>query len=402
MKILIIGAGASGIMAANEASKKYNGSVFLFEKNNTIGRKVLISGGGRANVCTGFRDNDKILSSYPRGKKLIKYLLYEFSPQNLCEFFEKSGLKLKIEKDMRVFPVSDKSEDVIKVFENEFKKNNVKLFLGEGIKLISYENEKFNVVTDKNRNLIFDKVIITTGGKAYRETGSTGDGYHFAEKLGHKISKLSPSLNSLILKEKIFSELSGISFKDVKIYSGKTFEIGSFIFTHKGISGPLVFKISSLFAHSEISKNNPLSIFIDFFPNENEESLKEKIFSLASSKKQIKNILSEFLTKSFANIILKLLNIDPEKKINELSKKEVNKIIASLKSLNIHAIGRSSGEEFVTAGGISLDEIDIKTMESKIQKGLYFAGEILDVDGFTGGFNLYSAFATGYIAGKSV
>lgn len=431
MSIAIIGGGAAGMMAAAVIKEKNpNEEVYLIEKNHYLGAKILISGGGRCNVTTGITDINEVLKKYPRGSRFLRYAMHEFGPSKVMEFFENKGTKLKTEEDLRVFPFSDNGKDVVGTFEEIFKNTNTKVLLSKQVEDISKKNDKFKITFSNGESLEIDKIIITTGGQAYKITGSTGDGYDFAKSLGHTITDLAPSLNSFILKEDFVKNIAGVSFDKVNLkLKGKlkdyNFE-GAILFTHKGITGPATFALSSLSAYEKYDRANPLDLYIDFFPEQNYEEfqnyLKDQITK--NPKKLFRNILDQFLPKSFAEMLchpevsrdflsqardpsLHYRSAQDDKewkdKIGiELSKKDLNKTTEFLKNMKVTIIGRGVGDEFVTAGGVNLKEIDDKTMQSKICPNLYFAGEILDIDGFTGGFNLQAAWATGYLAGKNI
>lgn len=394
-QVAIIGAGASGLMALAtllEGSK--NIKISLIEKNKSIGNKILLTGGGRCNLTTGIFDVKEVLKKYPRGSNFIKYAMHQFSPKYFFDWFEKKGVKLKVESDLRVFPVSNKSADVVSIFEKKISSPNVVKIFSESITDIRKNKDKFLISFKDNKDIEVDKLLLSTG--------SSPDGYKFAKNLGHTITKLSPSLYGFSVKESFIKDLAGVSFKNVKIklISSKEYNYrGPFLFTHKGVSGPCVLALSSLSAHEDIK--NAL-LYIDFFPEKNYEILStefQKLISL-NIKKDFSTVLSKFIPKSLAEIFLNILSIN--KKCCEMSKKDINKTIELLKNFKLSLIGKIKGEEFVMAGGVSLNEIDSKTMESKICPGLYFAGEILDVDGFTGGFNLQAAWATGRVAGENL
>lgn len=405
MRIAIIGGGAAGMMAAatiNETNPKTE--VFLLEKNSSLGKKVIISGGGRCNVTTGLQDIKTVLTKYPRGAKFLNSAMANFPPQAVYDWFENHGVPLKCEADMRVFPVSNNGKDIVAVFVNVFAKNNTKVLFKHSVQKIERQGQQFVIHSQNQKPLIVDKVILTLGGQAYRQTGSTGDGYTLAESLGHSTSELAASLSSLITKEKWPSQLMGLSFLKAK-FKFKTkkkeeFE-GPFVFTHWGISGPAVFATSALLAFAKISPEKPLTIFVDIMPDLSVEKLTAQIkrFMQANPKKTFKYALQPLTTLAFASVILEQLQINLEKKNSELSKADLNKTVNFLKNLPLTVVGRRAGDEFVTAGGIKLSEIDSSTMQSKFVTNLYFAGEILDIDGFTGGFNLQAAWATGRLAG---
>ena len=390
--------------AAIAAEKQQSEKIFLIEKNAILGHKVIISGGGRCNVTTGIEDLKKILEKYPRGKNFLKFAMYDFPPRKVMEWFEGHGVPLKIEQDLRVFPKSNNGKDIVKAFENIFTKSGVEVLLRSKVEKIQKTKNKFLIVTEDKTKFEVDNLVLTTGGQAYRLTGSSGDGYFFDEAMGHKITKLAPSLNALILKETWVKNLAVVSFKNAKIRTGgknRQEFTGAFMFTHKGISGPAVFALSSLAAYELADFTNSVPIFIDFFPELRYEELTAKLKNHLhkNPKKHFINTLDFLGPLSLMRILCSELKIKEDKSSVEINKTEINKTIDWLKNSPFHVKGHAPGEEFVTAGGIDLSEVDSKTMQSKICPGLYFAGEILNVDGFTGGFNLQAAWATGALAG---
>jgi predicted Rossmann fold flavoprotein len=407
MRIAVIGGGAAGMMAAatiNESNPE--AEVFLIEKNDSLGKKVIISGGGRCNVTTGITDIKTVLKKYPRGEKFLISAMHQFSPEDVYSWFEAHGVPLKCEEDLRVFPQSDDGHDVVKAFEKIFKAHGTKILLKHNVVSIKKTNDVFQINLKDQPSITIDRVVICVGGQAYRQTGSVGDGYAFAESLGHHTTALAASLNSFITQEKWVKEISGVSFEKSTIFSDRKKEYtftGSFLFTHTGISGPAVFALSSLVAFENYGIKNPLVLFIDFLPDISNEELIKKMnnHKLEHAKKSFKNILHFFVPESVAELICREQQISLEKKAADVTKEEMQKAIEWLKKMPLHAIGRGAGDEFVTAGGVELSEVDPKTMQSKICPGLFFAGEILNVDGFTGGFNLQASWATGYAAGKS-
>lgn len=395
-EIAIVGGGAAGMMAAATlAEGNKPARVTVLERNKDLGRKVKISGGGRCNVTTGVQDLKEILKAYPRGAKFFRTALYDFPPEKVVDWFEQHGVGLKTEKDMRVFPMSDNGDDVVGVFEKVFVEQKVDVKFGYSVSSIEKRDDKFLI----NGELKFDAIILALGGQAYRHTGSQGDGYGLAESLGHSITDLGPSLNSFMVDDQWVKDLSGVSFADVKLkMCGQEFR-GPIIFTHKGISGPATFALSSLCAFDKISKNEAQGLRIDFCPDESYDNLRKQ---LISSAQNVGKVAAKFATKSFVAKISEQFGMDLNRKANELSKKDMNRLIEVLKNAEIKVVGRLPGDEFVTAGGIELKEIDSKTMQSRICPGLYFAGEIMNIDGFTGGYNLQVAWATGRLAGKNI
>lgn len=396
MKIAIIGGGAAGMMAAMSASNANpEAQITLIERNDKLGRKLVITGGGRCNLTTGTTDVRELMKNYPRGNRWLKFAMYEFGPRECYKFFESHGVKLKMEGN-RVFPKSEKGEDIVSMFLRNIKINKVKILYKKLVQNIEKDGNSFKIIFNDKATLNADKIILTTGGSAYSKTGSTGDGYKFAKNLGHNITKCVPTLTSFVSKDSFIPKLAGVTIKEaeIKIFIQKTHEIkGPLLVTHNGVSGPAVFALSALSAHEKISKNSYLSI--DFIPKINEQKIRTILTE--DPNKKIIQIVSKFVPKSIAKIFIDY----PNKKVAEVGKKEIFKIIDSLKNFKINIFKRTPGREIVTAGGVDLNEVDKKTMESLITPGLYFAGELLDTDGFTGGYNLQIAWATGKLAGEN-
>jgi hypothetical protein len=398
LRIAIIGGGAAGMVAAVLAKQTLaNAEIVLFEKNLNLGAKVAISGGGRCNVTTGIQDLTRVLSKYPRGAKFLRYAMHSFSPE-------------------MVF-----GADVIAVFSDFFAQNKVQVCLdSQVVALEKLESGKFEVSLKSGENFSFDKVILTTGGQAYRHTGSSGDGYAFAEKLGHSLTDLGPSLNSFVLEEKWLGQLSGISFENCGLQanlrnpiktSGKAAASslkqksnGPVLISHKGLTGPAVFEMSALTAFETISKESALELYLDFIPKCNQLHLENQVFDFVKNfpQKYIKQAFYEFLPRRLVDLLASQYHFDFDRASNSVAHKDIRKFLQLVKHFKVHVISRAAGDEFVTAGGIELSEIDPKTMQSKICPGLFFAGEILNIDGYTGGFNLQSAWATGFVAGSSL
>lgn len=406
--IAVIGGGAAGMMAAISAKETAgdNAEVILFEKNMHLGAKVLISGGGRCNVTTGLTDVKKVLENYPRGGKFLTKAMYHFGPREMMGLLEERGVKLKMEDDLRVFPVSNDGHEVVAALERSLKHFGVKVFCSAMIKEIAREDGGFLVRLVSGREFSVDKVVLTTGGSAYRSTGSSGDGYDFAHRLGHKITPLAPSLSSIVMEETYGAALAGVSFKrvEVSLVSGDGKRIykrtGSLVFTHQGVSGPVVFALSAMAAYEPEEK---MKVVINFFPDEKPEQLKNRFDGLMQvhGKKQLLGILDMLLPRSLAEVMVENSGIARDLHAARIGREDRRKILDMLIKFTLNVKQRSAGDEFVTAGGVSLDEVDSSTMESKICPGLYFAGEVLDIDGFTGGFNLQAAWATGRLAGES-
>lgn len=397
--MLVIGAGASGLMSAYSGSIN-NDEVTVIERNEKPGKKIYITGKGRCNV-TNACSVDKFFTNVATNPKFLYGAVHTFSSADLMSLLEELGLKLKIERGERVFPVSDKASDVTNCLYKACLRNGVKFEFSTVVKKIEKLNDKFLVYTDKG---VFEdnSVIIATGGKSYPSTGSTGDGYVFAKSFGHKIVEPISALSALYGRNT--SDLAGLSLKNVtatilennkKVAS----QFGEMLFTHEGVSGPIILTLSSL-----INRKNfdDLSLQIDLKPALDEKTLNDRILRdfAENQNKKIVNVLALLMPKALIPHCLQQSGINPEKAVNSITKEERTKLIGAIKHLTFDLIGLYPLQEaIVTAGGINVKEIDPKTMESKLVEGLYFAGEIIDVDCFTGGFNLQTAFSTGYIAG---
>lgn len=407
MKTAIIGGGPAGMMAAIAASEK--SQVTLYEKNDILGKKLLITGKGRCNL-TNAGTEDEIIEAFGKNGRFLFSALNSFSNKDLMNFFEKRGLPLKVERGKRVFPESDKSLDVLRVLEKELNEKNIKILKNTSVKKINVlENNGFEIVTEKG-NETYDALVITTGGKSYPKTGSTGEGYIFARSLGHSVSALSPYLIPLETNQEDIKELMGLSLKNVLLKAfvngkKKGEEFGEMIFTHFGISGPVVLTLSKIAVDALKKEKNKVVYYIDFKPALSFDELDKRIIRDFEkyNNKQFKNALDDLLPRKMIPVVLNRSGIDEEKKVNQISKEERKIIIDLLKDFPVEISGtRPLSEAIVTSGGISLKEINPKTMESKLYPGLFFAGEILDLDGVTGGYNLQEAFSTGFLAGSSV
>ena len=405
-KIAVIGGGAAGLMAAYAAAN--NGSdVTVFERNPRPARKVMITGKGRCNV-TNNCDLDTFLANTPHGSRFMYSAFRAFSSEDTMSFFENHGVPLKTERGNRVFPVSDKAVDVVDALVSSCKKSGVKFINNRVVSIGTENNTACSVITENQDENFFDSIILATGGKSYPVTGSTGDGYDIATSLGHTVTELRPSLVPIMTKESFCSKLCGLSLKNVKLslfYEGKKkpvfSELGEMMFTDFGITGPLVLSASAYVDNAP----ECYTIKIDLKPALDVDALDKRIlrdFS-AEPNKDFINSLDALLPKRLISIVVHNTKIDPRKKINSITKEERIRLISELKGLTLHILRlRPIEEAVITSGGISLKEIDPKTMQSKLINGLYFAGEIIDVDCFTGGFNLQTAFSTGYLAGISV
>ena len=405
MKVAVIGGGPAGIIAAGFAGSRGK-DVTLIEKNNKLGKKLFITGKGRCNITNASPIED-FFDNVITNKEFLYSSFYSFSNKDILELLGSYGLKFKIERGNRVFPVSDKSSDVIKSLEKFLVDNNVKVLLNKTVIDIRNSNDKFIIKFKDNSTDIFDKIILATGGKSYPATGSTGDGYDFARNFGHKIMTLRPSLVPIEIQEEWIKKLQGLSLKNVKLIAlvkNKKIheEFGEMIFTHYGISGPIVLSISNII-NKHIDKK--VNFSIDLKPALSYEKLDNRI--LRDFKKfknrQIKNGLDELLPQKLIPVIIYLASISEIKPVHQITKEERLKIIKTIKNLPLtFKKFRPIEEAIVTSGGISTKEIDPSTMESKLIPGLFFSGEIIDVDGLTGGYNLQVAYSTGYLAGMNV
>lgn len=403
--ICVIGAGPAGIIAAGIAGS-LGKDVTLIEKNEKIGKKLFITGKGRCNITNNSPIED-FFENVMNNRNFLYSSFYSFTNQDILKLLGSYGLKTKVERGNRIFPDSNKSSDVIKVFERFLLDNNVHLKLNTNIKEIEKKDDKFFLIADNNTVLTFDKLIITTGGKSYPTTGSTGDGYKFAEKLGHKIVSIKPSLVPIVIQEESIKELQGLSLKNVSIsaYSKNRMiyeEFGEMVFTHYGISGPIIIPMSNYLSKYTDSK---VSLYLDLKPALSVEKLDDRLlrdFQMYNNK-QIKNALGDLLPQKLIPFIIELSDIDPEKPINQITKEERNKLLNNIKKLPMTFKSfRPIEEAIITSGGVSTKELNPSTMESKIVKKLFFAGEVIDVDALTGGYNLQIAYSTGYMAGMNV
>ena len=405
------------MMAAISASQNGN-KVLLLEKNSSLGKKLLITGKGRCNVTSSLPIEEFIKNTPGNGKFL--YSAYNsFTNKDIINLLEKQGLKLKEERGNRIFPVTDKSKDVLECFEKKLKQLNVKILYNQKVIeiLTLEENEIKKVVGVKTENNTFyaDKVILATGGKSYPLTGSTGDGYELAQKIGHTITKIRPSLVPLSTYNlELLGTLQGLSLKNVKIKfvdkcKNKVIyeDFGEMLFTHFGVSGPVILSGSAHLVRykniDNIMQNKKLVLEIDFKPALSEEQLDSRIlrdFS-AEKNKAFKNSLDKLLPQKLIPVIIKLSTIDENKQVNSITKEERLDLVRLFKCFEVHIKNfRKIEDAIITSGGINIKEINPKTMESKLVSGLFFAGEVIDVDCYTGGFNLQVAYSTGYVAGS--
>lgn len=412
-RVCVIGGGASGLMAAYAAAENGN-RVVLMEKNEKLGKKIYITGKGRCNLTNDISP-EEFLENVVRGRKFLTGAIYSFPPRRVMEFFISHGLSLKTERGGRVFPVSDHASDVTKALERACKSVGVEIRLGQTVKelrardIMSDKDIMSRIVeaeTDSGTHT-FDEAIVCTGGLSYPSTGSTGDGYRFAEKFGISVTDLKPGLCGVELRGSVFADLQGLSLKNVSLTAkenNKTlyFGFGEMLFTHYGISGPLVLSLSSLINRSEMKK---LSLYLDLKPALDEETLDKRLLRDFGKykNKQMSNALVDLLPQKMISAVLSAAAVSEKKSVNVLTKEERSRLVRTLKYFPMYPVGlRGFQEAIITSGGVSLSEINPKTMEAKKIKGVRFCGEVLDADAFTGGYNLQIAFSTGYAAGKSI
>lgn len=406
-KVIIIGGGAAGMMAAVTAAENGH-AVHVYEKNEKLGKKLFITGKGRCNL-TNACDMEELFDAVCTNGKFLYSAFYGFTNQDAIRFFEKSGLKIKVERGNRVFPASDRSSDVIAVLQRRMKSLGVNVHLNMAVKEVLAEDGCVKgILTEAGDEADADAVIIATGGLSYQTTGSTGDGYRFAEALGHQVTELSPALVPLNVKEDVVKGLQGLSLRNVRagIYDGKKRlyeDFGEMMFTHFGVTGPLILTASSRI-QKQIRKKE-LRLAIDLKPALSEDQLDRRIlrdFEEAKNK-QFKNAVNGLFPAKLVPVMIEKSGILPEKKVNEISKEERHHFLRLIKNFELTVTGlRDYNEAIVTKGGVHVKEVNPATMESRRISGVYFAGEVLDLDAVTGGFNLQIAWSTAYAAGMGI
>ncbi len=407
MRVLVVGGGPAGMMAAIQAAKQGN-AVTLLEQNEKLGKKLFITGKGRCNV-TNDCDVTELFDSVVSNKKFLYSAFYSFSNQDVKDFFEEQGLRLKVERGRRVFPASDKSSDVIKALGNALKKLEVKIRLRTRVDKVLTENDIVcGVRLSDGECLNADKVILATGGVSYKSTGSDGSGLVMAEKLGHQVTKLRPGLVGICTKEAWVRDMQGLTLKNVAVSIGKKQgkkplyeDFGELLFTHYGVSGPMILSASSRLG-DELEKED-LYIKIDLKPALSKEQLDSRILRDFEERKNadLSNAMVHLLPKSMIPVMLHVCGLDPAKKVNEVTRGEREQLVKGMKEFPLTINGlRDIQEAIITRGGVTVKEVDPSTMESKIVKNLYLAGEMLDLDALTGGYNLQIAWSTGYLAGQ--
>ena len=405
-KVLIVGGGAAGMFAAIFAA--YNGNeVHIFEKNEKLGKKLFITGKGRCNI-TNTCDMDTLFASVVTNSKFLYSSFYGYTNQNVIEFFERIGVATKVERGNRVYPVSDHSSDVIAGLTRELNQLGVEIHLHTCVKKIVGKEQFEYIELQDGRKVKGDACIVATGGLSYHTTGSTGDGYRFAKELGHQVTELFPALVPLVVKEWYAKELQGLSLRNVqatifdekkKLYD----DFGEMLFTHYGVSGPMMLSASSYIGKKIQEKE--LRLVIDLKPALTVEQLDQRVLRdfEENMNKQFKNAIGKLFPAKLIPIMLELSGIDPDKKVNLISKEERQQFVRLIKNFEMTITGlRGFNEAIITKGGVKVKEINPATMESKLVQGLYFVGEVLDLDALTGGFNLQVAWSTAYAAGNSI
>lgn len=406
-KVIVIGGGAAGMFAAIQAAKKGH-QVVLLEKNEKLGKKIYITGKGRCNI-TNACDTEELFQNVMRNNKFLYSAFYTCSNYQVMDFFESNGLPIKTERGERVFPQSDHSSDVIAVLQRVLKQEGVEIHLYTEVKKISIKEGQVNGVFLADGSFLSgEQVIVATGGCSYVTTGSTGDGYRFAKEAGHKVTKLTPALVPFETAEPWIKELQGLSLRNVSVKIEKNGKVlydafGEMLFTHYGVSGPLFLSASSVV--NDYEDKMPLHLTIDLKPALEEEQLDKRILRdfEENQNRQFKNAVQKLFPAKLIPVMIRLSGISPEKKVNEITREERQGFVKLIKAfpLTLSRL-RDFNEAIITRGGVSVKEINPSTMESKLVKGLYFVGEVLDLDALTGGFNLQIAWSTGYLAGDSI
>ncbi len=413
MNVVVIGGGPAGMLASISSAQEGN-KVILLEKNNILGKKILITGKGRCNITSSLEIND-FINNVPGNGRFLYSAFENFNNTDIIELLKKEGVNVKEERGNRIFPVSDRAEDVRFALEKATRNAGVQVKLNTKVTGIEVENGSVKRVNFEGGSVCADKVILATGGKSYPLTGSTGDGYKIAEKVGHTIKNVRGSLVPLIAEKSVCSKMQGLSLrnvgivlydieKDKKIYS----DFGEMLFTHFGVSGPTILSGSAhLLRYKEIDKkiaDKKIILKIDLKPALSFEQLDARVLRdfTEVKNKQFKNSLDKLLPRKMIDVIIDKSKINPEKHVNEITREERLNLVKLLKDFEVRIDGfRPVEEAIVTAGGVNVKEINPKTMESKLVSGLYFAGEIIDVDAYTGGFNLQIAYSTGFTSGKN-
>lgn len=407
-RVIVVGGGPAGMMAAAVAAEN-GGRVTLLEKKEKPGKKLKITGKGRCNITSAL-DRENFISGYAGNGRFLYSALNEFSNRDLIEFFNRHGVATVVERGQRVFPASNRAEDVVTVLHKNMLDNGVEVICPRRVEGIKIEASQVVGIKVEGELMLCQAVIIATGGMSYPGTGSTGDGYAWAQAAGHHLVKPRPGLVPLVVEEEWVKKLQGLSLKNVRAQACRlngskiNEEFGEMLFTHFGVSGPIILSMSRDVGEILYQQRESVRLLIDLKPALSEEKLDERLQRDLSrySRRQFKNSLDDLLPQKLIPVIVELSGIDGNKESNQISRNERHRLLELLKGLELTINGtRPIAEAIVTAGGVDVKQINPKTMESKLVKGLYFAGEIIDVDGYTGGFNLQAAFSTGYLAGKS-
>lgn len=407
-KIVVIGGGAAGLMAAVSAAQQ-GAAVTVLEKMGAIGRKLQITGKGRCNI-TNVAEISDFIKNMPGNGPFLYSSFHQFNNQDVITFFEQQGVSTKVERGGRVFPVSDKAADVVAGFQRRLDELGVKVMLRQTVKQIHVENGLVHAVMTQDTEYPADAVIIATGGASYPGTGSAGEGFLLAQTLGHSIVTPKPSLVPLTVEEDWIKELQGLSLRNVTAsiwVNGQCLakEFGEMLFTHFGVSGPIILSLSNHVSKAlEKDRQTDISLQINLKPALTTEVLDKRLQRDFEkfNRKQIKNALDELLPTKLIPVIIDLAFLDPEKWVHQITKTERQRLLEVLQALTFSIRGtRPLAEAIVTAGGVQVKEIDPKTMRSKLISNLYFAGEVIDIDGYTGGYNLQAAFSSGYVAGQA-
>ncbi|MDD2620136.1 MAG: NAD(P)/FAD-dependent oxidoreductase [Syntrophomonadaceae bacterium] len=407
-KVIVAGGGPAGMMAAAVAARQ-GANVDLLEKKDAVGKKLAITGKGRCNL-TSAAENDRFMAGYACNGRFLFSALNDFSNHDLIEFFAAHGLQCKVERGQRVFPQSDQAMDVVNILHQNLISSGVKVKKNMPVKALYIEHNTIKGIETEKGKLHSDAVIIATGGMSYPGTGSTGDGYRWAKAAGHHIINPRPGLVPLVTEESWVKELQGLSLKNVRVSSyradGKKIneEFGEMLFTHFGVSGPIILSMSRDIGEYLFSAQHKVKLVLDLKPALDDQQLDQRLQrDLAKyARRQFKNALDELLPRKFIPVIINLSKIDPDKECHQVTRDERKKLLHLLKYFELSIVKtRPLAEAIVTAGGVDVKEVNPRTMESRLLKGLFFAGEILDVDGYTGGFNLQAAFSTGFVAGKN-
>lgn len=407
-QVIVVGGGAAGMMAAAQAALQ-GAKVLLLEKTDRLGKKVAISGKGRCNI-TNAADLGSIIANFPGNGNFLYGALHAFSNQDLIDFLAARGVATKVERGQRVFPVSDDADQVVRALRDLLREAKVEIKTGSIVDRVITSDGKVSGVRLGNGDVIKSPaVIVCTGGLSYPGTGSTGDGYHWARELGHTVTSLRPSLVPLVTKEGWVKEVQGLSLRNVSVSAwrnGKLLDsrFGEMLFTHFGISGPIILSLSRVVVDELTAGMKQVKVTIDLKPALTAEQLDlrlQKDFTL-KTRKQFKNSLDELLPKSLIPVILQLSQIPPEKWVHQITREERQSLGLLLKAMPLTVIRSFPvAAAIVTAGGVAVKEINPKTMQSKLIPGLYFAGEVIDIDAYTGGYNLQAAFSTGFVAGRA-